>query len=216
MGVLRKGILGGFSGKTGSVVGVRYRNNDIIRSHPEWIKKKRRSPRVKRHCDRFGAAARFVSNARSLARIGFVENRASRNFLNDGIAANLSNIKVVDGQIEMDFPQLKLSQGKLPIIDRFRVEEQSTERLLLVWDRNDNFNIDGEACMIHLLVYRDDMCYLKCYRSKVKASDLRFELSLTDDMQGHKLHLYAFYSLPDAQTNDHISATSYTHCSAIP
>ncbi|QZT38247.1 DUF6266 family protein [Halosquirtibacter xylanolyticus] len=214
MGSIRKGVLGGFMGKVGSVVGSKWKGTYLLRSLPEVIKRKNISLKCLQQRARFTQTNRFISDARHLVRLGFRPVSKNRTTFNAAYDANDTFFQFENDHVVADFPNLQLSKGGLSKLENVHLTLDETGVLQIRWGTVDIIQVDGEECMVHLFVYRDDMQYSKSYIDLAKASDMSAEVMLTDSMKGHKLHLYAFYCTASALTKDYVSKTSYAEISA--
>ena len=70
MGTIRKGILGGFSGKVGTVVGANRRGTAYMRSLPIKMKNPRTLPQLEQR-SKFALTLRFLKPMTGLLRIGW-------------------------------------------------------------------------------------------------------------------------------------------------
>ncbi|MDC1106326.1 DUF6266 family protein [Prolixibacteraceae bacterium] len=214
MGSIRKGVLGGFMGKVGSVIGSKWKGTYVMRSLPEVVKRKNISLKCMQQRARFAQTNAFISDARRLIRIGFRPDSKDRTTFNAAFDANESCFQFDGDHVAVDFPQLDLSKGALSKLENLNLSLDDTGLLQIDWGTVDIIQVDGEECMVHLFVYRDDLEYSKCYVDLAKASAMSAKLILTDSMKGHKLHLYAFYSTASALTKDDVSKTSYAELTA--
>ena len=114
MGKLKKGILGGFSGKVGNVVGASWKGIDYIRSLPASVKNPRTQGQVAQRT-KFSTTMEFLRPLNQLINEGF--RSASTGKLTAMNAAMSYNVKnAVKGELpdfEMDFERVLFSRGSL-------------------------------------------------------------------------------------------------------
>jgi len=115
MGRIRKGVLGGFSGTVGTVVGSNWNGIDVVRSRPTISKARKSSPKQLEQQARFGLANRF---ARTLSDL-FMQTFDKASFEKTGINTALSDI--VKRAISGNYPSfaiqhnlVRISRGSLP------------------------------------------------------------------------------------------------------
>ncbi|QZT36943.1 DUF6266 family protein [Halosquirtibacter xylanolyticus] len=214
MGKIVKGVLGGFMGKVGSVIGSRWKGTYFMRSLPEIIKRKNISLKCLQQRARFKKTADFISDARRLVRIGFRPESQRLTTFNAAYDDNEEHFRYVNDHVEVDFPSLKLTSGRLGQMDNISLTLGDDGLLQIDWSTVDIKEIEGEKCKVNLLICRDDMEYMKCYVGVADVADLGVELMITDSMEGHKLHLYAFYSTSKGLCQDHVSKTAYATITA--
>ena len=113
MARIYKGILGGFSGKVGTVVGATWRGIDIMRSRP---KRTNRIPTLGQaeQRERFSLIIDFLSGIRPLLRSFFGQPAAEKSKSNLATAYHIT--KAVAGVFPgftIDFPKVIISKGEL-------------------------------------------------------------------------------------------------------
>ena len=136
MAFIKDGILGGFSGKVGTVIGYRQGGRDIMQSLSDRSKKKNKSPELKTQQTKIGLASSFTRLIKSLLPISIrpagngLENR---NFVVSQIAKY-----AIGGEhpnLFLDYSNVQLSHGSLPTVNKARVE-QVEGGLLFNWIPN--------------------------------------------------------------------------------
>jgi hypothetical protein len=142
MGKIQKGILGGFSGTVGPVVGANWRGVDIIRSRP---KKTARIPTdaQSQQRARFALVAHFLRVIRPLLRIYFGQaaveksksNLATAYHLTEAVAGTFPNFMI-------DFEKVIISKGELLGLQQTSVSPMTGEKLNMGWTDNSG---QGEA-----------------------------------------------------------------------
>lgn len=114
MGTIKKGIVGGFSGKVGPVTGSSWKGKPYIKARP----KKMTNPRSQGQLDhrgKFTASIKFLSPMKQFLKAGFAEMAVDKTAFNAAMAWNYRN--AVTGSypdFEIDYTQVLVSQGSLP------------------------------------------------------------------------------------------------------
>lgn len=115
MGIMSDGINGGFSGKTGSVVGYYRMGKWVIRGLPKFSKKNKiGSPAQKASRSNFTKIQHFLSPILPIIRVGFnLEGRSKQMTAHNAAKSyNMLNAFTSDGEI--DYSKVLISYGKLP------------------------------------------------------------------------------------------------------
>ena len=113
MGTIKKGVLGGFSGKVGSVVGASWKGIDYIRSLPASVKNPRTEGQVTQRT-KFTEALEFLRPIIAYLNVGFKPYASKQSPYNAAMSYNVSN--AVTGtfpDFEMDYPNALVSKGSL-------------------------------------------------------------------------------------------------------
>ena len=113
MGTIKKGVLGGFSGKVGTVVGASWKGIDYIRSLPASVKNPRTEGQVTQRT-KFSVAMLFLRPIISYLNVGFKSYANKQSAYNAGMSYNVNN--AVTGtfpDFEIDYPNVLVSRGSL-------------------------------------------------------------------------------------------------------
>lgn len=114
MGKLKEGILGGFSGKVGNVVGSSCRGVEYIKSRPSKMTNPRTKGQTKQR-NKFTVTQSFLCTIKPIIRIGFKDHAIDgRSAFNAAMSYNMSNaIKIYADGVDLDFPNILVSRGSL-------------------------------------------------------------------------------------------------------
>lgn len=113
MGIIKQGILGGFSGKVGNVVGASWKGIDYIRSLPSSVSNPRTPGQVKQRT-KFSMVQSFLTSMIPVIRIGFKNYASKQSAFNAATSYNVLNGVIGEGSdLELDYPNLLISRGSL-------------------------------------------------------------------------------------------------------
>jgi len=113
MGTFRKGLLGGFSGTVGTVVGGSWNGIDYMRSRPVITKKKTPAQDVQRL--KFTLAAKFLRSMKQLLMISFKNASSKMTGQNSALSYTLKNaVTGVYPDFEIDYKMALVARGSLP------------------------------------------------------------------------------------------------------
>ena len=113
MGKISQGILGGFSGKVGNVIGGNWKGIDYMRIQPASVANPRTEGQVDQRT-KFYTVLQFLQPVKNFVKVGFKNYAIKMTSFNSAMSYNLLN--AVDGdypEIEMDFENVLLSRGAL-------------------------------------------------------------------------------------------------------
>lgn len=111
MGKIEQGILGGFSGKVGNVVGGNWKGIDYMRIKPSNVENPRTEGQVDQR-SKFVTVLRFLQPLTGFLRIGFAGYANKMTEFNSAMSYNLNN--AVSGtypDYEIDYPNALISRG---------------------------------------------------------------------------------------------------------
>lgn len=113
MGKISKGILGGFSGKVGTVVGARWRGQDIIRSLPPKVDRVP-TEEQKKVREKFGLVARFLTPMKPIISNYFGKQQDDKSPFNIATSYHIQEaILEVGNEFTIDYPKVLISKGDL-------------------------------------------------------------------------------------------------------
>lgn len=114
MGTIKKGILGGFSGKVGNVVGASWRGIDYIRSMPASVFNPRTEAQVTQRT-RFSLIGKMMKTLIPVIRVGYAGLVGKgKSAFSEAMKYNVINAVIgLFPDFEIDFEAVKITTGKL-------------------------------------------------------------------------------------------------------
>ena len=136
MGTIKKGILGGFSGKVGTVIGGNWKGIDYMRGKAASVS----NPKTEAQLDqraRFGAALKFLQPLTSFIRVGFKNYAVKMTAFNSAMSYNLNNaLSGVYPDYFIDYPSALVSCGNLPGALNPLVQSSTPGQVDFAWQDN--------------------------------------------------------------------------------
>lgn len=133
---IRKGILGGVSGKIGNVIGGNWKGIDYLRSVPANVTNSN-SPLQMAQRLKFAAVLRFVKPLKEVFRFGFSAYAVKMTAYNAGFAYNYANALSGDyPDYEIDYSRALLTKGSLPGVFNSEITAQPGAKLKITWHDN--------------------------------------------------------------------------------
>ncbi|HEY3371173.1 MAG TPA: DUF6266 family protein [Prolixibacteraceae bacterium] len=115
MGTIKKGILGGFSGIVGTVIGATWKGIDYMRSIASSISNPN-TPAQLEHRARFGTVIHFLQPLTAFLRIGFKSQAIKMSAFNAAMSYNLENALTGAYPVfDIDYSKAMVSRGKLAV-----------------------------------------------------------------------------------------------------
>ena len=108
MGRINKGILGGFSGKVGTVVGASWKGIAYMRSLPQSVKNPRTLPQRTQRT-RFSVALGFLKIINAVLRVGWKEFAVRQSAINAAMSYT------IDNAVTGDYPDYAIDPAKIVI-----------------------------------------------------------------------------------------------------
>lgn len=151
MGTFKKGILGGFRGKVGSVVGARWRGKYVMRSVPEHDENRVPTEAQRKVRERFGLVARFLNPIKPIVGKYFGKKQKDKSPFNLATSYHIKEaVLEVGDDFVMDYPMVVISKGNLSGLQSPALTAPSANVLQL--DYTDNSGQGFAEADDHLLV----------------------------------------------------------------
>ena len=114
MSTINQGILGGFSGKVGTVIGGSWKGISYMRSIPTSVSNPRTPAQVEQRA-KFSAVGKFLHPLTAFLRVGFKSAAIKMSAYNAAMSFNLKNaITGIYPAFDIDYSKVLISQGTLP------------------------------------------------------------------------------------------------------
>ncbi|MCW3786135.1 DUF6266 family protein [Plebeiibacterium sediminum] len=204
MGKIDKGILGGFSGKVGNVIGSTWKGISYMKSKPASNNKKASEKQII-HRARFMYAAKFLQRLQPVIEVGYrmhdrcktARNEAMSEFLNYTLTGDYPMFKV-------NYNRLRLAKGSLELPADYSVALVDN-RALIKWSVDSNSEDDQSedkllAQLLEnnvLLVSIADGCEPKYTMRKFKRKDGSGDIGLPNAPSGTEVHCYLAFIAND-------------------
>lgn len=212
MGEITKGILGGFSGLVGTVVGANFRGKDIMRSKPKKSSKKPVQGQLDQR-SKFAAVTSFLSHFAEVISLGFKAKTKFQSPMNSAVKQNLLN--AIDGSspvFSLDYSMVQLTNGKLPGISLLTFTAQEGNKATLTWDITEATRYDPEQQLIRdkdtlrLVLYdeRNAGSYTTGYTTTRSSGTFKASLPMADE--GDTIHAWVSFVSADKKT---VSTSQY-------
>lgn len=206
MAKILNGILGGFSGKVGTVVGACWKGIDYMRALATSITNPRTAAQLDQRA-KFSLIIAFLRPLTAFLRIGFKSAALKMSAFNAAVAFNLKNaISGAYPNYALDYTKVRLTQGNLTGALNPVAESLAAASVAFSWEDN---SLNGEAVA-------DDKVVLMAYNptkgsgiyaiGNMTRADLTQTLDLPDTFSGDNVE--CFISFIDAG-EDKISDSLY-------
>jgi hypothetical protein len=156
MGKINQGILGGFSGKVGNVIGGNWKGIDYMRVKPASVANPQTEGQVDQR-SKFSTVLRFLQPMKDFVKIGFKGYANKMTEFNSAMSYNLKNsITGSYPNFTIDYANALISRGSLASVLNGAANSASAGSVSFTWDDNSS---DGNAQATDksmLLVYNAD------------------------------------------------------------
>ncbi|WP_316837815.1 DUF6266 family protein [Pedobacter nutrimenti] len=192
MGKFLKGILGGFSGKIGNVIGAVWRGVDYMRSLPRKSSKPATEaqliPRLK-----MKVVVGFLRSINDLIKIGYQSYKGKQTPMNAAVAFHIDKaITGVYPNLNINFPKVVFSKGRLLRPSAPGVESVTPAKIKFEWLNNAPATGSSSAAtdMATLLLYNPGKEQFVTAEDVAARSGLTFTLDVPAEWIGDDVHAW--------------------------
>jgi hypothetical protein len=206
MGRIKKGILGGFSGKVATVVGASWRGIDYMRGLPN-ISGAAASEEQLAQRNKMALLRGFLLGLKNIVEMCF-QNIEKHTPMNDALSYNLKNtITGTYPDQSINFPQLLFSKGELMGAWSPKVTSTESETIDFSWENGNFTPMRSADDQVNLVVYDPDKKNFCKLSNAAKREEKTARLIVPPTFKGHNVHCYiSFYSESRklASTNEYL------------
>lgn len=202
MGTIKKGIIGGFAGKVGPVIGSSWKGIPYIKTRPDKVANPRTTGQLN-HRYKLVKTIRFLSPLKQLLRAGFCEMAIRMTEFNAAMSWNYHH--AVTGsypEFAIDYSRVLVSRGTLAGAWNPQVKTEAGQ-LRFTWQNNaDNMQV-MDTDRVLLLAYnpsRQKAVYLTGGNTRDSGSQ---QLIIPSFFKGEELHCYIAF-----QNMEHTAASN--------
>lgn len=194
MGKISQGILGGFSGKVGTVIGSTWKSIHYMRAIATSVKDSRTEKQLFQR-SKFLASINFLKTATPFVRIGFRNYAYRQSEFNAAMSHMLRYAVTGDGeQATIDFEKTLLAQGSLTMATDAAVQVEAGKATFTWTDNSDTGNA-AATDKVMVLAYNKDKEETVYNTAAATRADGTAELVLPASWADNALAVYlAFYS----------------------
>lgn len=197
MGKISKGILGGFIGRVGTVVGSRIFSIDVIRSYQPNVKNpKTESQQAQR--GKFGFLVSFLRRILPVLRIGWGKAASKMSAWNAAMSHNFFNaITGTHPDYAIDYPQLKLAEGALTGFYNPLLSCIASKNVTLEWLDNIGMGDAKATDLFYGVLYNSLKDQFSISSGAIDRSDASCLFEMDEWDAGDTIHAWGFFTSED-------------------
>ena len=213
MATFEKGILGGFSGKVGNVVGARWRGKNVMRSLPQRGKYVPTEEQMIQR-EKFSAVIKFLTPLKPIVGKYFGKSQAYKSIYNLATSYHLREaLEEVNGVYVINYPKVLISKGELRGIIDPVLTPVAGQILQLSWTDNSGQGYANEADQIMVAVYSPMADLYQLYMAVARRDLGGTSLALPAFMAALEVQVWATFVTADgksAATSNYLGAVMVT------
>lgn len=192
MASIKKGILGGFSGKVGTVVGASWRGIDIIRSLPKESQKEPSEKQLLQQ-DKFRIAVTFLQPLKSIQSLYFGSGSGVKSRVNLATSYTISEaIQVVADVPELVYSKVLITKGELSGFQNAAVAMQAGGVVEISWEDNSTQGNASAGDQVSVVCYCKDLKDFQIFEGIAVRSDLSVTVTLPNFCVGKPIEVYIY------------------------
>lgn len=135
MSIVSQGILGGFSGKTGPVIGSSWKGKPVMRAKPIYKKNRSFSQQQMGQQEKFKLMMAFLRGIDYLLNLTYKTNNNTRSGFQEAFSYNLKEaVAGTESPYEVDYAKIRLSKGTIPALLQCTMESQVGNQVRFSWN----------------------------------------------------------------------------------
>lgn len=191
MGKIKTGILGGFQGKVGTVIGSTWRGESIMRALPKTAAKApTESQRIQRL--KFKAVSEFLNPLRSTLSTYFGNDTGVKSKYNMATSYHITNaVEITEQGTEILYPRVLVAKGTLFGFQNLTTTPSETV-ITLNWEDNTVFGNAKAEDTVNVVCYIEEVNTFYVFESIANRDGLTASVTLPQNFLGYNVEVYAF------------------------
>jgi len=213
MGTIKKGILGGVSGKVGNVVGGSWKGIDYLRILPADVSNPNTELQSTQRL-KFAAVLRFLQPMTEFIRVGFKAYAVKMSAFNAAFSYNFNNALTGNyPDFSVDYPNALVTKGNLPAAVNPVCTSTESAKVKLSWNDNSGNGKAAETDSVLVVIYNPEIFEAVYLLNAGSRAESEVEIVVPANYSGSTVHCYlSFMALGAAlngQTRNAIATSSY-------
>ena len=199
MGTITKGILGGFSGKVGTVVGANWRGKDIMRSLPKKGKREATEAQLMQRM-KFSMAARFLAPVAYILKSYFGQEQGAKSRRN--LAMSYHTTDAIAGTFpdyEINYERVILTKGELLGFENADATPVAGHIVKLTWADNSGQGNAKTTDQVLAVIYNPIKGLFEVRQNLATRADGTAAITLPDNYAGDTVVCYLAFISADGK-----------------
>ena len=191
MGKIKTGILGGFQGKVGTVIGSTWRGESIMRALPKTAAKAAtESQRIQRL--KFKAVSEFLNPLRTTLSTYFGNDTGVKSKYNMATSYHITNaVEITEQGTQILYPRVLVAKGTLFGFQNLTTTPSETV-ITLNWEDNTVFGNAKAEDTVNVVCYIEEVNTFYVFESIANRDGLTASVTLPQNFLGYNVEVYAF------------------------
>ena len=193
MATMNQGILGGFSGKIGTVVGSSWRGKNVLRSAP-CISTKPASAAQQKQRDKFKGVSQFLTPIKEILTETFGASVGSKSPFNNAMSYHMKEaVQQTTVGFQLEYAKVLIGKGGLCGLENPVVQMLPTHRLQVSWDDNSTQGLAYPTDAFLIVAYAPALQRFEYAMGESLRETEQGVLSFQESFYGETVHLWATF-----------------------
>lgn len=193
MATINKGILGGFSGTIGTVVGANWRGKDIIRSKPKPSSRPATEKQLLQQ-QKFKLVIGFLNPLRNIQTKYFGNPEAQKSRANLATAYTINEAVEINANIpQLIYSKILITKGVLAGFQNLSVTPQANQELSFSWLDNSAQASAKETDVFCTVVYCEELNEFVIMETITTRVETTTVITLPNYFQGKPVHVWCYF-----------------------
>jgi len=194
MAKISKGILGGFSGKVGPVIGYNWRGQEMIRAVPKKGKKEPSELQVMQRA-KFALVVIFLTPLRDFLERYYLRSGGLRTRFNNATGHSIRYAVSTDGSgnFVLEYAKILISSGQLRAAENVTVTPVAGTKLEFSWTDNSGQGNASERDQFCVVGYLPELNAFEIFEKVAGRADANVAIALSPQARGQKMHVWSTF-----------------------
>ncbi|AYZ12436.1 hypothetical protein EGY05_11090 [Chryseobacterium arthrosphaerae] len=192
MARITKGILGGFSGKVGTIVGANWRGKDIIRSIPT---PSNRPPSEKQMLQqmKFRLVVSFLRPLGAIQKKYFGLNSGSKSRINLAVSYTINEAVQMTADVpELIYNKILITKGDLTGFQNIAAAPKTGNKIALTWEDNTTQGNAAGTDQMTVICYCEELGSFALFQAAAERNALTAEVTLPAYYAAKEMQVWAY------------------------
>lgn len=195
----KDGVLGGFSGKIGNVIGCKGKTGYYVRACPQHVSNPQ-TERQQAHRGKFSVAMQFARALTPFLRVSYREYAGAGQPFHAAVSSFLKTAAVeADGTFAIDFEKALVSRGSLTAVHQAS-SRRGEDKVSFVWTDNSGEGNAAATDVTLLLVFNKTRWEAVYADATACRSDEKAEICISKEWSDDELVVYLGFRSADGET----------------
>ena len=211
MGIIKQGILGGFRGTVGTVVGSSWRGKSIMRGKAQSIRNPRTQPQLDQRA-KFVLVSNFIGRIKEATDIGYKNMAKGKSAYNAAFASVMKNaVMGTSPDFAIDYRNVAVAKGNLDNAPQMAVTSAQSGSIQLSWSDNSGTGAALADDNVLAVAYNDELGEAVISTADAVREDELLVLHTPASWDGTNAYVYlAFYSADGKRVSNSVQLGAVT------